>query len=93
MWKKLLAHGLSTLPIKVNPVFNNGPKGLLKNPSVCAILCNWVFDNVILADEPIAKSSQNLEICILPNSNLCQNTNNIWKKIQSYFRTIFYSRL
>ena len=38
--KMLLANGLSTFPIKGNPIFNNGPKGLPKNPSVCTISCN-----------------------------------------------------
>ena len=36
----LLANGLSTFPIKGNPVFNNGPKSLPKNPSDCTISCN-----------------------------------------------------
>ena len=38
--RKLLASGLSTFPIKDNPVFSNGPKSLPKNPPVCPILCN-----------------------------------------------------
>ena len=39
--KKLLANGLSTFPIKGNPVFSNGPKGLPKKlPDYCTILCN-----------------------------------------------------
>ena len=29
---------------------------MLINPSDCLILCNWVFDNFILADEPFAKA-------------------------------------
>ena len=41
--KTILSNGLSILPIKSNPVFSNGPKGLLKNPSDCPILCNRVF--------------------------------------------------
>ena len=52
--KMLLANGLSTLPIKGNPVFSNGPKSLPKNTTYCPILCNWVFDNFILADESFA---------------------------------------
>ena len=35
--KTILSNGLSILPIKSNPVFSNGPKGLLKNPSDCPI--------------------------------------------------------
>ena len=42
--KTLLANILSTFSIKGNPVFSNGLKSLPKNPSDCAILCNWVFD-------------------------------------------------
>ena len=38
--KRLLANGLITFPIEGNPVFNNGPKSLLKNPPDCPILCN-----------------------------------------------------
>ena len=48
--KRLLANGLSTFPIKGNPVFSNGPKNLPKNPPDCPILCNWVFDHFIWAD-------------------------------------------
>ena len=58
MVKTLLVHGLSTLPIKGNPVFSNGPKILpivLSLPN-CPILCNWVNDNFILAVEPFAKA-------------------------------------
>ena len=38
--KMLLANGLSTLPIKSNPVVNNDPKSLSKSPPDCPILCN-----------------------------------------------------
>ena len=48
--KTLLANGFSTLTVKGNPVFSNCPKILPKNPPHCAILCNWVFDNFILAE-------------------------------------------
>ena len=63
----LLANSLSTFPIKGNPVFSNGHKSLLKNP---LILCNWVFDNFILVDEPYAKSVQSFETCVLFNNSL-----------------------
>ena len=36
----LLAKGLSSFPIKGNPVFNNGPKILPRNPPDCPNLCN-----------------------------------------------------
>ena len=38
--KMLSANGLSTFPIKGNPVFSNGLKGLPKIPSDCLILCS-----------------------------------------------------
>ena len=50
--KKLLASGLSTFFIKGNPFFSN----CSKNPLDCPILCNWVFDSFILADEQFAKA-------------------------------------
>ena len=70
--KILLASGLSTFFIKGNPVFSNGPKSLPKNPSYYLNLCNWVFDNFILAEELFAKVLQSLETCVLVNSNLCR---------------------
>ena len=68
--KTPLANGLSIFPIKGNPVFSICPKGLPKNPPVCPILCNWVFDNFILADEPFAKAVQIFETCVFVNNNL-----------------------
>ena len=41
--KTVLVNGLSTLPIKGNPVFNNGPKSPPKNPPDCPILCSLVL--------------------------------------------------
>ena len=38
--KTLLANGLSTFPIKSNPVFSNGPESLPKNPPDCCFL--WI---------------------------------------------------
>ena len=69
--KGFLANSLSTFPIKSNPVFSNGPKSLPKNPPDCTILCNSIFDNFILADEPFAKALRNFETCVLVNNNLC----------------------
>ena len=54
--KTLLANGLSTFPIKGNPVFSDGPKSLPRNLSGCLIFCNWVFDNFLLVDESFAKA-------------------------------------
>ena len=69
--KMLLANALSTFSIKDNPVFRNGPKSLPKNPPDCSILCNWVFDNLMLADEPFAKVLRSFETCVLANNSLC----------------------
>ena len=55
---KTLANGLSTFPTKGNLFFSNGPKILPKNHLDFPILCNWVFDNFILADKPFAKALQ-----------------------------------
>ena len=63
--------GLSTFPIKGNPVFSNGPKILPKNPPDCPILWNWVFESVILPEELFAKTLQSFETCLLIN-NLCR---------------------
>ena len=54
--KTLLANGLNTFSIKGNPVFSNGPKSLPKNPSDYPMLCNWVFDNFVLAFEPFEEA-------------------------------------
>ena len=59
--KTLLAYDLSTFPIKGIPIFSNGPKTLPKNSPDCPILCNWVFDNFMLAEELFAKASPNPE--------------------------------
>ena len=61
--KTISASGLSTFPIKGKPAFSNGPKSAPKNPPDCPILCNRVFDNCMLVDEPFAEALQNLETC------------------------------
>ena len=53
--KTLLANGLNAFPIKGNPDFSNCPKSLPRNTLDSPILCNWIFDNFILADEPFSK--------------------------------------
>ena len=73
--KTLLANGLSTYPIKDKPVFSKGPKRLLGNPHDYPVLCNWVFDNFILAnDEPLAKALLIFETRVLVNSNICEKS-------------------
>ena len=66
--KTLLANGLSTFPIKGNPVFSIGPESLPKNYLDCPILWNWVFGNSMLAKEIFAKILRSFE---LVNNNLC----------------------
>ena len=61
--KTLLANGLTTFFINGNPVFSNGPSDLLRNPPDCIIFDNWVFDNLISADELFAKDLKRLETC------------------------------
>ena len=72
--KTLIANGLSTFLIKGNPVFSNAPKSLPKNSLDGPILCNQVFDNFILADEPFVKASRSFKTCLLVNNNLCEKS-------------------
>ena len=65
----VLVNGLSTFPIKDNPVLSYGPKSLPKNPPDGAILCNSVFDSFISAEELFAKALQSFETCVLVNDN------------------------
>ena len=89
--KTLLSNGFITFPITDNPVFNNGPKTLPKNPPV---LCYWVFDNFVLAEELFAKALGSFETCVLVRNNLCWKlflivriTNNICRNFYYYFVT------
>ena len=61
--KMTLANGLSTFFIKGNVIFSNGPKSLPRNPPECPILCKWVLDNFLLADESFAKALQSFQTC------------------------------
>ena len=65
----LLANGVITSFINNNPAFSNGPSNLPKNHPDCIIFDNWVFDNLILADELFAKALRRFEICVLVNNN------------------------
>ena len=93
--KTLLANGLSTFPIKGNPVFCNGPQSIPRNPPDCPIIWNWVFDIFILADEPFAKALRSFETCALVNNNsygmLFSSLESPRTFDESYFITIFYS--
>ena len=42
----------------------------------CAILFNWIFDNLILAEELFAKALPNFGTCVLIN-------NNLWERVSS----------
>ena len=68
--KTLLANGLTTFPIKGKSGFDNGYKNLLEDPPDSSILCKWIFDNFILADEPFKKTLPTLKTCVLVNNNL-----------------------
>ena len=70
--KMLSANILSPFPIKGNPVFSNGPKSLPRNPPDCPSLCNWVFNNFILAEELFANALQSFQTYVLVNNNLCR---------------------
>ena len=85
--KMLLANDVSTLPIKGNAVFSNGPKSPPKNPPDCTILDNWVFENFILAVESFETALQLFKTCVLVN-------NNLWGKLFSSLEspTIFDER-
>ena len=49
--KTLLANGFISFAISGNSVFSNGPSNLLRNPPDYIIFNNWVFGNLISADE------------------------------------------
>ena len=68
----LLVDGLGTFPIKGNPVFSNGPKSPTKNLPNCHILCKWLFDSFILAEELFAKALRSFQTCVLANNKLCE---------------------
>ena len=78
----LLANGLITFDNKGNSVFSYGPKNLPKILPDCIILDNWVFDNLILADELLER----FETCVLVN-------NNWWAKLPSLSPIIFDDNL
>ena len=67
-----LVNGLRTFPIKGNPVFSNCPKSLTKNLPNYPILCNWLFDSFILAEELFAKALRSFQTCVLVNNKLCE---------------------
>ena len=83
--KTLLANGLITFFINDNPVFSNGPTNLPRNPPDWIIFDNWVFHNLISADELFAKDLQRLDTCL--------SVNNLWGKLVSLSPTMFDDNL
>ena len=70
--KTFLTNVLSTFFIKGKPDFCNGPKNLPENCPDCPIVCNWIFDDFIIVEEPFAKPLRSLETFVLVNNNLCR---------------------
>ena len=70
--RTLLTNSLITFFINTNPVFDNVPRSLPRNPSDYIILDNWVFDNLISADELFAKALRRFATCLLVNTNSCR---------------------
>ena len=72
--------------------------GSIKNPPDCSILCNWVFDNFILADEPFGEVLRSFETCVWVNSNSCGklflslDRQKHLMKISKLLQYLFYSR-
>ena len=89
-FSSLLANGLSTDSIKDNPVFINDPKSLPRNPRHCPVLCNWVFDNFILADELFAKVLWSFETCVLVNNNSCGKLTTTFDEIFKVTSVLFF---
>ena len=67
----LLANGVITFFINGNPVFNNGPSNLLKNPPDCIIFDNCAFENLMSTDELLVNALRILETCQSVNNNSC----------------------
>ena len=70
--KTLLVYGLNTFSLKEMQLLVVVLKvylkilliSLPKNPPDFPILCNWIFDDFVLADELFANALQSLETCI-----------------------------
>ena len=84
--KPLVANDLITFFIDGNPVLNNGPSNLLRNPPNLTIFDNWVFDNLISADELFEKVLRIFETCLSVN-------NNSWGKLVSLLPFMFDDNL
>ena len=69
--KTLIANTFINFFIHGNPIFNNEPRSLPKNPSDYIILDNCVFDSIVPVDELFAKALRRFATCLLVNNNLC----------------------
>ena len=81
--RTLSANCLITFFLSGNPVFNNGPRRVPRNPPDCIILDNWVFNNLISIDELLAKALRRFASCLLVNSK------SIFVPINCSFKTWF----
>ena len=70
--KTFLTNVLSTFFIEGKPDFCNGPKNLPEDVPDSPIVCNWIFDDFIIAEESFAKPLRSLETFVLVNNNLCR---------------------
>ena len=92
--KKFLGKGLIIFFIKGNPVFNNEPRRLPRNPPDCIILDNRVFKNLMSADELFAKALRRSATCLLVNYNSCGKlVSSSELPVIFYFSFTFYCRL
>ena len=60
--KTLLGIVLIIFFINGNPVFNNGPRSLPRNPPDCIILDSWVFDSLVSVGKQFAKVLRYLQL-------------------------------
>ena len=65
-----MANGLSTFFIKGKPAFINGPLSLPRNPAYCIILSSFVFENLLLAGNLLAKTLRRLATHLSVNDSL-----------------------
>ena len=61
--KMLLANGLRIFSINGNPTFKSGLRNLLRNLLGDTLIDNWVFENLVLANELLVKALPSFETC------------------------------
>ena len=62
------------------------------NPPDCNILDNWVFESLILADEPFVKALRIFETCVSVNSNLCGKLISLNQRLKVTSVPFFYCK-